>query len=547
MSKSKKLFSIALAVLLALQLLLIPTFAEGETATGKYTTADNLPLIYGAGESLEGFESCESFTDQKSGTYNKVILGDYYGTKYSLNTETDYVSEGTKSFKVNPEQSMFKFFIDLRTGGTTKKYENITFYVDFPAGTVEDTTSKGDAAKYPDGKYGIGLGLTGGVGVWDNLPTLSNVTVTYYFKDGSKLTKTENGIYPYNKDGSISTTGFEGYVSVALKESDYQDSTKYLMLYTYSAEYKENLFKKAVYFDDFRCVDYNNFVPYAYQDFEALTGDTVIQGNWQMPYKVFCTDVAKTDNTSENVSYSVDANGIAQGKNSMKIAINGTRGNFRMAIGLTKTGSPFNTTDYNGVAFYVSIPAGQNSKIEVALYNKYEWGTKKSLNAVYTYWFEDGSVLVKYGDDGIYPYDKNGNKSANGFNGYVSVYYGDCSLTDYPYLQLRGDDWNSSLQNKSIYIDDIRPCNFNVVEDIVSGDAYYVNNAAIPVQKVGDTAVLSVMTNLAKLGMARNADGIEALRNVMLGYTTAADKHNVNGIDGTDIRDLVALYKLSAS
>ena len=343
MSKSKKLFSIALAVLLALQLLLIPTFAEGETATGKYTTADNLPLIYGAGESLEGFESCESFTDQKSGTYNKVILGDYFGTKYSLNTETDYISEGTKSFKVNPEQSMFKFFIDLRTSGTTKKYENITFYVDFPAGTVEDTTSKGDATKYPDGKYGIGLGLTGGVGVWDNLPKLSNITVTYYFKDGSKLTKTENGIYPYNKDGSISTTGFEGYVSVALKESDYQDSTKYLMLYTYSATYKENLFKKAVYFDDFR------------------------------------------------------------------------------------------------------------------------------------------------------------------------------------------------------------PCNFNVVEDIVSGDAYYVNNAAIPVQKVGDTAVLSVMTNLAKLGMARNADGIEALRNVMLGYTTAADKHNVNGIDGTDIRDLVALYKLSAS
>ena len=86
-----------------------------------------------------------------------------------------------------------------------------------------------------------------------------------------------------------------------------------------------------------------------------------------------------------------------------------------------------------------------------------------------------------------------------------------------------------------------------MVEDIVSGDAYYINDTAVPVQKVGDTATLSVMTNLATLGMARNAEGLEALRKVLLEEVTEANKHKVNSDENVDIRDLVALYKLSAS
>ena len=207
----------------------------------------------------------------------------------------------------------------------------------------------------------------------------------------------------------------------------------------------------------------------------------------------------------------------------------------------------------NGIAFYIDIPAATSvpyyTPIKIFSSTSSQTATNKTeLNAIFVYWFEDGSVLVKYGDDGIYSYDKNGNKTSAGFKGYVSVYLGGETFEATKYIFLE-TDYNQLLigENKYVYLDDIRPCNFNVVEDIVSGDAYYIGNNAIPVQKVGDTAVLSVMTNLAKLGMARNADGIEALRNVMLGYTTAADKHNVNGAGGTDIRDLVALYKLSAS
>lgn len=559
MSKSKKICSIALAALLALQLLLVPTFAEGETTedttvTGKYTTADNLPAIYGAGVSVDDVEEVPSFTDLMKADDTKLYAPyyweAYYNAKLSLNTDSTYVARGTKSLKVNStEQGRFYFALDMTNNiDNFLNYNSFAFYVNIPAGNLQSDKAAEDT-NCPDNKYGIGIAKAKARGAWDStFVYLTNLTVTYYFKTGEKLVKTgESGIYPYGVNGELTSSGFDGYVAVSMGKNDLDSTTyKYLRITALGQTYNNSFLQGNIYFDDFRVLNSEYFVPYAYQDFEALDGDTVIQNNWQMPYKVFCKDVAKTDNTSENVSYSVDATGLAQGKNSMKIAINGTRGNFRMAIGLTKTGSPFNTTDYNGVAFYVSIPAGQNSKIEVALYDQYEWGNKKSLNAVYTYWFEDGSVLVKYGDDGIYPYDKSGNKSTNGFNGYISVYYGDCSLTDYPYLQLRGPDWNASLQNKSIYLDDIRPCNFNVVADLVSGDAYYVNDTAIPVQKVGDTATLSVMTNLAKLGMARNADGISALRDVMLGYTTAADKHNVNGDEKTDIRDLVALYTLAA-
>lgn len=118
----------------------------------------------------------------------------------------------------------------------------------------------------------------------------------------------------------------------------------------------------------------------------------------------------------------------------------------------------------------------------------------------------------------------------------------------YKFIRLNTYQYNQGLTGgQSIYFDDFRPCNFNVVEDIVSGDAYYINDTAVPVQKVGDTATLSVMTNLATLGMARNAEGLEALRKVLLEEVTEANKHKVNSDENVDIRDLVALYKLSAS
>ncbi len=428
---------------------------------------------------IETFESCESFTDQKSGTYNKVILGDYFSPKYSLNTENDYVSEGTKSFKVNPVQSMFKFFIDLRTSGATKKYENITFYVDFPAGVVEDTTSKGDAAKYPDGKYGIGLGLTGGVGVWDNLPTLSNVTVTYYFKDGSKLTKTENGIYPYNKDGSISTTGFEGYVSVALKESDYQDSTKYLMLYTYSATYKENLFKKAVYFDDFRCIDASSFT-YNVESGDSGSGSGAGTGSGATAatssiedFEKLDTSFALKDNGFKNTrvsttefygtKFSVDTDFFAQGEKTMKATLGG-QGNFEFYVQLKKSDEA--TPTYSDLAFYLHLPKGTYTKKDGGAY-----GVKVKLNdtnnntttvelkdAKITYYFKNGTKLEKTGENGIFPYNKDGKISDKGFDGYVAVSLKGQDLSANPYAVITATEtaWGTAFAKNDIYFDDFR-------------------------------------------------------------------------------------------
>ena len=111
MSKSKKLFSIALAVLLALQLLLIPTFAEGETATGKYTTADNLPLIYGAGESLDDFEDV-TLAETETVTNGDIIIDayrSYNGTKLTAKVLPDIIKNLKNNYElVNVSDLIYK-------------------------------------------------------------------------------------------------------------------------------------------------------------------------------------------------------------------------------------------------------------------------------------------------------------------------------------------------------------------------------------------------------------------------------------------------------
>lgn len=454
-------------------------FRSVDTSTFAPYTVPTPPPTSNVG-AIETFESCESFTDQNTGTYNKVILGNYFSPKYSLNTETDYISEGTKSFKVNPVQSMFKFFIDLRTSGTTTKYENITFYVDLPAGTVENDTTKGDTSKYPDKKYGIGLGLTGGIGVWDNLPKLSNITVTYYFKDGSKLTKTENGIYPYNKDGSVSTTGFEGYVSVALKDSDYEDSTKYLMLYTYSAAYSENLFKKAVYFDDFRCIDPASFTykvengaggegsntgtgtggtsaaTSSLEDFEKLADDFVLKDNGFKETRVSTTEYYST-------KFAIDNEFLAQGAKSMKATLGG-QGNFEFYVILKKADEAAPT--YKDLAFYLHLPEGTYTKkdggaygIQVRLNDAANTKTPVDLtNAKITYYFKNGTKIEKTGEKGIFPYDKEGKITNKGFDGYVAISLAGQDLSANPYAVITASEtaWGTAFANNDIHFDDFR-------------------------------------------------------------------------------------------
>lgn len=542
MSKSKKLFSIALAVLLALQLLLIPTFAEGETATGKYTTADNLPLIYGAGESLDDFEDVTLNDVNKVSDTNTILWADqnYNGTKFTTVSASDYGTYGSNALKVSVAQPPSGFMIKVNDGGYSYgeklKTKELAFYVNIPSQTI-DATSKNDITTYPDNKYGIFLISTNTKNQFNVTETIhKNYTVTYYFTSGEKLVmKNQSGIYAFDVNGNAAQSGFKGYVSVDLTD-------------TQASEYKYLFFKrqapwegKTLYFDDFRLVDSDVFMPYAtIQNFEAIDAASNLKGQHNSNAGLWVTN-------SYNPDVNIVDTGAAQGTTALQFKTT-TWGTICMNLKLKSS------SIHNGFVFYVSIPAsGWYGTPKFTLgFSKDYWDTsaKENLNsAIYTYYFEDGSTLVKYGDDGIYPYDKNGNiTSGQPFTGYVSVYYGNNDLSTYPYLHITVPQDNSSALQQSggyIYLDDFRFCDYKTVEDIVSGDAYYIGNNAIPVQKVGDTATLSVMTNLAKLGMARNTDGIEALRNVMLGYTTAADKHNVNGIDGTDIRDLVALYKLA--
>ncbi len=539
MSKSKKLFSIALAVLLALQLLLIPTFAEGETATGKYTTADNLPLIYGAGESLDDFEDV-TLAETETVTNGDTIIDayrSYNGTKLSVVGSDVYTSipRGSKALKVwlaNNGGTGFYLKVKNFNGNDYTDELNtshsLAFYIDIPANSASLDNWQFITTDVRD-LWTINNSST--------TSTLSDFTVTYYFKDGSKkVMENQSEIRAYDNTGAISATGFQGYISVDLKGKIPTDND-YLILKRNTTKWEGRTY----YFDDFRLVDSDVFLPYAtIQDFETVAAASDLKSKYNSSAGLWV-----------NSSYDPDVNivdtGAAQGTTALQFKTT-KWGAICMNLKLKSS------SIHNGIAFYVSIPASGwygTPKFTLGFSQNY-WDTsaKENLNsAIYTYYFEDGSTLVKYGDDGIYPYDKNGNiTSGQPFTGYVSVYYGNNDLSTNPYLHITVPADNSSALLQSggyIYLDDFRFCDYKTVEDIVSGDAYYIGNNAIPVQKVGDTATLSVMTNLAKLGMARNADGIEALRNVMLGYTTAADKHNVNGIDGTDIRDLVALYKLA--
>ena len=122
MSKSKKIFSIALAILLLLQLLLVPTFAEETTTvTGKYTTADNLPLIYGAGESLDDFENV-TLSDATSVAItqtNTILFAEqnYNTTKFTTVDASTYGTYGNNALKVSVGQPPHGFMIKVNDGG----------------------------------------------------------------------------------------------------------------------------------------------------------------------------------------------------------------------------------------------------------------------------------------------------------------------------------------------------------------------------------------------------------------------------------------------
>ena len=263
MSKSKKLFSIALAVLLALQLLLIPTFAEGETATGKYTTADNLPLIYGAGESLDDFEDVTLAETETVINDNTIIdaYHSYNGTRLSVVGSDVYTSipRGSKALKVwlaNNGGTGFYLKVKNFNGNDYTDELNtshsLAFYIDIPANSASLDNWQFITTDVRD-LWTINNSST--------TSTLSDFTVTYYFKDGSKkVMENQSAIYAYDNTGAISNTGFQGYIAVDLK-GKIPTSNNYLILKRNTTLYTGRTY----YFDDFRLVDANCFVPYSIQ------------------------------------------------------------------------------------------------------------------------------------------------------------------------------------------------------------------------------------------------------------------------------------------
>lgn len=569
MKKIKKLlFSIATISISAVILTTSVFLASAEGTAGKYTTANNLPGVYGAGISVEDFEGCTPATEASEFTDSnaKVIVTDEgYDEKYSVVADSTYSAYGTKAFRANGAgQHVFSFVLKLDTfKADFKNKGSVAFYVDLPSGTVENDTTKADTEKYPNGKYGIKLHLNGWYDNGQNKANtvLKSFDVTYYFKNGTKVTlQNQNGIYPIKEDGTVSTTGFEGYVSVDFTDCtmgssteklslDIIDTKPYLQFITRdNGTWNNSWTKNAVYFDDFRILNSAYFVPYALMNYENIADSWVTTNHFE-------SNSLTKSWTSDSATPFFDLTGKAQGNKSLGITTAATMGAFKACIKLTNSGAskPLFGSGYNGISFYIDIPEIEDpelqdletnsQKIIVGIMSgtEYYGGTDiTALNKVFTYWFDDGSVLVKYGDDGVYPYDKNGNLTKDGFEGYVSVCFENDPLTSNRFFHIYSHKNNRAYKNKTVYIDDIRPCSFQTLA-LEEGDAYFINGREAKSSIKTEGAETGLVSNQASVGISRSNAGLTALRKVLLGSVTAKAKHNINGDANTDICDLVKL------
>ncbi len=491
-----KSLSVFIAIMLLLQLMINPVaFAtdseETVVATGKYTTADSLPAIYGAGVSVEDFE-CEALpTDVYVNTaniaYDKLYLSNNFNSKFKRNTDTSYIAKGQNSLNVKIQNNAsFEYFIDMSAyQSQVAKTSDLALWVNLPAGEVNEN-------------QGIKFGFATNKNVYQAYSVvLSDMEVTYYFPDGTKVVKSgQNGIYPYDKTGAITTTGFTGYVSFSIDGVDL-NANPYLKVSAVSSSYWSGYLHASdkLYFDDFRLLNADWFVPYSVQDFESFTTDTAVVNNaggkiWSNGY-----------NSPE---FAFINTGEAQASTALRVKAT-KWGDFSFNVKVAST------TTHNEIGFYLSIPSFTSwrgtPKITLSFAaNYYSTDTTAYEGAVYTYYFEDGSTLVKYGDDGIYPYDNSGNITANGFTGYVSVYCGD-TLSTNPYLAITvSDKGQAPLTNSSgyLYFDDFRPC----YPDSVITENYALN--------VSDNVVID--------GARLNASGIDALS--LVGSGTATFSNN---------------------
>lgn len=508
MSRNYKIFSVVLVLVMLMQLSIMPSVFADDTAAesvtqstvGKYVSADDLPLVYGAGVSVEDFESADLPADVYINTvntsYGNLYLSSNYSSTFKRNTDTAYIAKGQGSLNVKiKNNASFAYFIDMSVYKTQiSKTSDLAFWVNLPAGKVNDNQGIkfGFATnKYSDQPYSV---------------VLSDMDITYYFPDGTTVTKTgQNGVYPIDKTGEITNSGFTGYVSFSIDGVDLNENP-YLKVSTITTSYWSGYLhtSDAVYFDDFRLLNNECFIPYALMDYESVSDTASVTGDYSGGTLTWSQNSYGCANTLD-ISYA------AQGKRSFKATLGVDRGWFHCNVKI----SSFDTSRYNGISFYIDIPeltSGADIEdfkpIQVGFNSGYSAATPKELlHSVIVYWFDDeeNSVLVKYGDDGIYPYDKNGNLTADGFTGHISVYFGDIETLPYNYFAVHGADYNQPLYSgQEIYLDDFRPC--------------------YPAAVTAEDYAFAISGNVVVDDVNINASGIDALS--LVGSGTATFSNN---------------------
>ena len=106
---------------------------------------------------------------------------------------------------------------------------------------------------------------------------MTNATVTYFFANGKKVTKTgQDGIYSYNESGTITDDGFKGYVVVSFDSFAGIDKTNISkMMLGVTKTYKDSFKNTTLYVDDIRFVYAKTFDPYGLYSNSPNTGDSM--------------------------------------------------------------------------------------------------------------------------------------------------------------------------------------------------------------------------------------------------------------------------------
>lgn len=162
-------------------------------------------------------------------------------------------------------------------------------------------------------------------------------------------------------------------------------------------------------------------------------------------------------------SYAIDGTGMGQGNNVLEVMVSESNsGKFAFrTFALPEDAAGFKALD--GMALYLKLPESNYTAAETAGFRldikfaNAAGADKPVTNATITYYFKDGSKLVKTAQNGLYPYNKAGNITDAGFEGYVTISYEGLGLTDADFNSIYLDmplTESIALLGKSVYVDD---------------------------------------------------------------------------------------------